>query len=132
MMYDSILVGKSNLILDYDKCKMFCAWSKIYRWHDLLLYDSTHLRCSPNHKRRISVTMLNIDFVKKETLTTKLTRRILKYRIILNMSVNAHHTHSVFLSIFIHFFLLLYLFSIGYRNMYMMRYLTLFTAWFGR
>ena len=53
-----------------------------------------------------SVTMLNIDFVKKETITAKLSRRIVKYRIILNMSVNAHHTHSVFLQIFIHFFLL--------------------------
>ena len=61
-----------------------------------------------------SVTMLNIDFVKKETITAKLSRRIVKYRIILNMSVNAHHTHSVFLPIFIHFFLLWYLFSIGY------------------
>ena len=79
-----------------------------------------------------SVTIWNIDFVKRENITAKLFRRISKYRIFLNMFVNPHRTHSLFLQIFIHLFLLWYLFSIGYQNMYMMRYLTLFTAWFGR
>ena len=133
-----ILLGKSNLISDYIKMvgvkcfvhpikfidDIISYYTILYRLH---IYD-VHLII----KDVFSVTMLNIDFVKKKTITAKLFRRILKYRIILNMFVNAHHTHSVFLQIFIHFFLLWYLFSIGYQNMDMMRYLTLFIAWFGR